>query len=100
MSKPRRSDLEVLTDDQVRSMFPDASEAGFQAPRMRALLACVDAVAEAIRDSGSRGIPSGHLYAVLMGVMDINLYQSIISILKRAGLVTEQSHLLTWSGPR
>jgi len=60
-------------------------------------LKIVFAVAEAIREAGS--IPSGTLYAALIGKVDINGYESIIRTLKNAGLVTEQSHMLTWIGP-
>ncbi len=55
------------------------------------------AVGEAIRDLGS--IPSGHLYARLMGQMSLDTYNSLISLLKQANLVEENNHLLTWVGP-
>jgi hypothetical protein len=54
-------------------------------------------IAEAIRDLKS--VPSGHLYARLMGQMTLEQYNSIIDILKSAGAVTEKGHLLTWTGP-
>lgn len=54
------------------------------------------AVAEAIQALGE--VPSGELYARLMGHMSINTYQAIISTLKRAKLVEEQHHLLRWVG--
>ncbi len=56
------------------------------------------AVAEAIRDLGS--VPSGHLYARLMGHMSLETYNKIITILKNAKLVEESNHLLTWVGPK
>jgi hypothetical protein len=55
------------------------------------------AVAEAIRDLGS--VPSGHLYARLMGHMDLDTYNKVIGVLKQAKLVEEKNHLLTWVGP-
>lgn len=55
------------------------------------------AVAEAIRSLKS--VPSGHLYARLMGSLTLDDYQSIIGVLKRTGLVSESGHLLTWTGP-
>jgi hypothetical protein len=57
----------------------------------------IAAIAEAIR--GLREVPSGHLYAQLMGHMTLDQYGQVIAILKRAGLVEEKSHLLRWVGP-
>jgi len=56
------------------------------------------AVGEAIRDLGS--VPSGHLYARLMGHMDLDTYNKLIGLLKQANLVEESNHLLTWVGPK
>jgi len=58
----------------------------------------VAAVAECIRDLGQ--VPSGHLYARLMGSLKIEDYQAIINQLKNAELVKEENHLLTWVGPK
>jgi hypothetical protein len=55
------------------------------------------AVADAIRELGS--VPSGVLYAQLMGKMDLQTYELIIDRLKGAGLVKESSHELIWNGP-
>lgn len=55
------------------------------------------AVAEVIRGAGS--IPSGHLYAQVMGRMSLASYEAIIRGLKGAGLVSERAHMLTWTGP-
>lgn len=57
----------------------------------------VGTMAEAIRELKS--IPSGHLYAVVMEQMNLQQFQVIISILKRAGLVSEANDVLTWIGP-
>lgn len=58
----------------------------------------VVAVAEAIRELGE--VPSGHLYAVLMGQLSLDQYNAVIAVLVRAGLVEKQpSHLLVWKGP-
>jgi hypothetical protein len=53
-------------------------------------------VAEAIRELGT--VPSGHLYARLMGFFSIEQYAQLIDLLKAAGLVREQNHLLSWTG--
>lgn len=63
----------------------------------RAVGTLVAAVADAIRDLGS--VPSGQLYARVMAHMSIGTYLSIIDILKRAKLVSDTNHLLTWIGP-
>lgn len=54
-------------------------------------------VGEAIKDLGS--VPSGHLYAHLMGHMDLDTYNKCIAVLKQAELVKEENNLLTWVGP-
>ena len=55
-------------------------------------------MAEAIRAAGS--MPSGHLYALVLGRMTLADYEVAIGILKRARLVEESAHVLTWTGPR
>jgi hypothetical protein len=64
----------------------------------RAAVDVVLAVADCVRALGT--VPSGHLYARLMGSLGIDTYQSVIATLVRAGLVREHpSHLLEWIGP-
>ena len=53
----------------------------------------VRAVYEAIRESGE-GIASGHLYAMMLGVVTLGSYQSIISLLVRNGLITSRGDWL------
>lgn len=56
------------------------------------------AVAETIRELGQ--VPSGHLYARLMGVMEIHQYEQVIDLLVDARLVERTPfHLLRWIGP-
>ncbi len=55
----------------------------------------IKAVADTIKDLGS--VPSGELYARLMGYMSLAQYNKIIGILKNAGLVSEQNYILTWN---
>jgi hypothetical protein len=55
------------------------------------------AVTEAIREV--KRIPSGHLYAILMGKMSIDTYNQLITIIKRTGLVKEEGHELIWVEP-
>lgn len=49
---------------------------------------------ESIREAGDTGIPSGHLYAALMGVLDFDDYMTAISLLKQVGKVTESHYVL------
>ena len=55
-------------------------------------------VADAIRELGE--VPSGELYAHLMGVLNIEQYNGIIAVLKQSGLVSESRHMLTWNGKK
>ena len=61
-------------------------------------VAILAVMAEAIRAAGS--MPSGHLYALVLGRMTLADYEVAIGILKRARLVEESAHVLTWTGPR
>jgi hypothetical protein len=63
-----------------------------------AALMIVRHVGVAIRDLGS--VPSGHLYAQLMGILTLDQYNAIINTLKKAGMVSESGNLLTWIGPK
>jgi hypothetical protein len=62
-----------------------------------ATIQVVAAIAEAIREL--KEVPSGHLYTMLMDKMTLDQYNAFIGALKRAGLVSEQYHLLKWIGP-
>jgi hypothetical protein len=66
--------------------------------RIEGTLRVVVAISQCIQELGS--VPSGHLFARLMGHLDIDSYQSVIATLVRAGLVREHpNHLLEWIGP-
>ncbi len=54
-------------------------------------------VGDTIRQLGS--IPSGELYAQLMGHMNLDTYNKCIQVLKKAELVEESNHVLRWVGP-
>jgi hypothetical protein len=60
-----------------------------------AALNTLKVVADTIKELGS--VPSGHLYARLMGVMDLATYEKIIALLVKSTIITEQNHLLTWN---
>jgi hypothetical protein len=63
---------------------------------VKAALAVVAAVTETIRELGE--VPSGHLYARLMGRMSLETYNQIIQTIKNTGLVSETGHVLKWVG--
>ena len=53
------------------------------------------AIAEAVRELGE--VPSGHLYAHLMGQMSLDTYEGMIAKLINAGLIRKSaSHMLSW----
>jgi len=63
-----------------------------------AVVRVAHAVAETIRELGQ--VPSGHLYARLMGVMELHQYEQVIGLLVDARLVDrDRNHLLRWIGP-
>jgi hypothetical protein len=63
-----------------------------------AALEIIQAVGEAIQTLGR--VPSGELYANLMGTLSFERYTEIVRILVNAGVVREErSGLLTWIGP-
>lgn len=62
----------------------------------KAALGIVLAVGEAIKELGS--VPNGHLYAQLMGKMNLETYNKVIAILVKTGAVKNENHLLTWVG--
>ena len=51
-----------------------------------------------LTDAGNQGMPSGHLYSVLMQYVSLNDYQSVIGALKSAGYLTNEYHLLRATG--
>lgn len=56
----------------------------------------VSVFAEAVKTAGE--IPSGHLYAMVMGKFTLEQFNTIIGVLKDANLITEKNHLLSWVG--
>lgn len=66
--------------------------------QVKAGLALLMAVAETVREAGS--VPSGTVYAAVMGKVDFVGYCSMLNILKNAGLVAESGNVLTWTGPQ
>lgn len=53
-------------------------------------------VGMAVKEAGPEGIPSGHLYATLMGSMTLETYNRIIAELKRQRIINEKNNVLTF----
>lgn len=63
----------------------------------KAQLNAIVAMGHAIKEAGS--IPSGHVYAACMGIMDLETYERCIDYLVNAGLVKRDvGHVLRWIG--
>lgn len=62
--------------------------------QISAAIEAIAAIGRVIRDV--KRIPSGHLYAQLMGVLSLEKYEAAIAILKKGGLVREESNELIW----
>lgn len=66
--------------------------------QVEAAIQVAKAIADAIRDLGE--VPSGELYARVMGHLTLANYEKVIDSLVGAGLVKrEANHLLRWVGP-
>lgn len=52
------------------------------------------ALFEVIEAHGLSGIPSGHLYARVMGHMSLEIYECLIDLLTAAGKISNKGHLL------
>ena len=68
------------------------------AAQLTAALGASLAIAEAIRGLG-RPIPSGELYARVMGALSLDAYLAILRTLQGAGVVAIESDLIRWTGP-
>jgi len=82
------------------SNIPEATDTTGEDIRrqMEAALNAIHAIAETIRELDE--VPSGELYARLMGKIELHDYEQIISTWKRTGLVTETpAGLLRWNHP-
>lgn len=61
---------------------------------VNAYIAIAGLMLEAIQEAGVDGIPSGHLYAIVMQYMNLDQYNMIINSLVKAGKITNKGHLL------
>jgi hypothetical protein len=69
------------------------------AHELKAGLAILMAVSETIRELGE--VPSGTLYATLIGKVDFDGYEAMLRTLTNAGLIQVMpSHMIRWCGPK
>jgi len=76
----KRCHVKQLTDEQARTFLDVAAVIG-----------------EIIRELGN--VPAGHLYARVMGQINLDQFNMVIGILVAANLVSQRNHELTWVGP-
>ncbi len=67
-----------------------------QTEQVKVAIEVVSELAMVIRDA--KRIPSGHLYAHLMGVLSLDKYEMIIGLVKKTGLVIQDGDELVWVG--
>ena len=58
--------------------------------KKQAAIGVVIAIAEAIKASGAKGIPGGHLYAACMQLMDLDTFQSLMRCFEASGQVRKE----------
>ena len=63
---------------------------------VRAHLEMARAVADAVKESGSMGLPLGPLYSGLMGTMSLEQFNKFIDTLIATGLMEKKNHCLYW----
>lgn len=61
-----------------------------------ACLMALKALADAIKELGQ--VPSGHLYAQVMGQVDLTTFNGAIEVLCNSTLVKKQGDMLIWNG--
>ena len=65
----------------------------------KGIVAAVRAIAESIKEADQgQGVPSGPMYAALMGVMNLEQYNAIIGVLEGASIIRKSGHVLYWQG--
>lgn len=69
-----------------------------RADRVDQAVAAAQVLLDCVKMAGENGIPSGHLYAMTMGVLSIGVYNQLIGALIAAGKVEEKYHVLRYTG--
>lgn len=65
-----------------------------RAEQLKAIQGVLDAVCDTIKSA--KTLPSGHLYAMLMGYMSLDQYNEIIQALIEVGKIRKENDLLIW----
>lgn len=64
-----------------------------------AVLQTVRAIIDAVKEAGPIGIPSGNIYAVLMGAMTLEQYERLLKLALDSGVIQQDSsHRLYFVG--
>ncbi len=58
------------------------------------------AIIEAVKEADGMGLPSGPMYAALMGKVSLEEYYKLIGLCKATGLIEERGHCFYYIGPR
>lgn len=92
------SDNEAYFDSQRFRDEQDRDREHRRTARLAAIKA-MHIVCEAIREA--KEIPSGHLYAALMPHgCTLTMYEAIIGVVTRSGVVEKKGDLLVWKGAK
>ncbi len=62
--------------------------------QIQAFLDLVESIMDLIKAKGAMGLPSGELYAVLMGSLTLDQYNKLIAMLVKANRITQSNYLL------
>ena len=62
--------------------------------QITAAIEIMDTVIDCVKLGGDMGVPSGHVYAALMGTMSIETYERMIGLLIEAKRIKRSNHVL------
>jgi len=62
------------------------------------VLAIVQVVGDTIKEFGPNGVPLGHLYAHLIGIVSYSTFTAMIDAMVAAKVVKVSNHVVTWIG--
>jgi hypothetical protein len=78
-------------------MAGDSASQGIEGNTMskhNAIMAALNAIVDAVKESGKQGLPSDHLYALVMAHMSLDTYQQVIAALVKAGKIDQRGQVL------
>lgn len=62
--------------------------------QMNAMIEACNALVEAVEASEPNGVPSGHLYGAVMGLLPLSVYQMLVDVLVRSNRLVLKNHTL------